>query len=91
VRCKRRSPPAATANDAERALFALVCNRAIAPDSKLAAAEWATNDAAIPGLRALEAQHAYRAMDVLASALPQGVAAFEIAVFAMKATLAGNP
>ena len=66
-------------HDAERALFALVCNRAIAPDSKLAAAEWATNDAAIPGLEGLEAQHAYRAMDVLASADAEG--AVQEAVF----------
>jgi hypothetical protein len=59
-------------HDAERALFALVCNRAIRPDSKLAAAEWASHDAAIPGLERLEAQHAYRAMDVLASADAEG-------------------
>lgn len=59
-------------HDAERALFALVCNRAIRPESKLAAAEWASHDAAIPGLEGLEAQHAYRAMDVLASADAEG-------------------
>jgi len=59
-------------HDVERALFALVLNRAIAPDSKLAAAEWVTNDAAIPGLERLQAQHAYRAMDVLASADAEG-------------------
>jgi hypothetical protein len=59
-------------HDAECALFALVCNRAIRPDSKLAAAEWASHDAAIPGLERLEAQHAYRAMDVLASADAEG-------------------
>ena len=59
-------------HDAERALFALVCNRAIRPESKLAAAEWATHDAVIPGLGGLEAQHAYRAMDVLASADAEG-------------------
>jgi hypothetical protein len=33
----------------ERVLFALVCNRAIAPMSKLGAAEWATEDVVIPG------------------------------------------
>ncbi|MGH6942679.1 MAG: IS1634 family transposase, partial [Geminicoccaceae bacterium] len=65
--------------DVERAIFALVANRAIAPDSKLAAAEWATRDAAIPGLDRLEAQHAYRAMDVLASADAEG--AVQEAVF----------
>jgi hypothetical protein len=59
-------------HDSERALFALVCNRAIRPESKLAAAEWATQDAAIPGLEGLEVQHAYRAMDVLASADAEG-------------------
>jgi Transposase DDE domain len=59
-------------HDSERALFALVCNRAIRPESKLAAAEWATKDAAIPGLEGLEVQHAYRAMDVLASADAEG-------------------
>jgi hypothetical protein len=59
-------------HDVERALFALVCNRAIRPESKLAAAEWATHDAAIPGLEELEAQHAYRAMDVLATADTEG-------------------
>jgi hypothetical protein len=35
--------------DVERVLFALVANRAIDPTSKLAAAEWATYDVAIPG------------------------------------------
>src|SRR5262249_15722713 len=34
----------------ERVLFALVANRAVAPMSKLSAAEWASRDAAIPGL-----------------------------------------
>lgn len=58
--------------DVERAIFALVANRAIAPDSKLAAAEWASKDAAIPGLDGLEPQHAYRAMDILASADAEG-------------------
>ena len=36
--------------DVERVLFALVANRAIDPASKLAAAEWASNDVAITGL-----------------------------------------
>jgi len=36
--------------DVERVLFALVANRAIDPSSKLAAAEWASHDVAIPGL-----------------------------------------
>lgn len=59
-------------SDVERTLFALVCNRAIAPASKLAAAEWATHDAAIPGLRAIDDDRAYRAMDVLISADAEG-------------------
>jgi hypothetical protein len=58
--------------DVERVLFALVCNRAIHPESKLAAAEWVSRDAAIPGLDALGAQHAYRAMDVLAASDASG-------------------
>jgi DDE family transposase len=66
-------------HDAERAVFALVANRAIRPESKLAAAEWAIHDAAIPGLGALETQHAYRAMDMLASADVEG--AVQEAVF----------
>ena len=37
--------------DVERVLFALVCNRAIRPESKLAAAEWVSWDAAIPAAR----------------------------------------
>jgi hypothetical protein len=65
--------------DVERTLFALVANRAIAPASKLAAAEWATCDQVIPGLDALAEQHAYRAMDLLVEADVQG--AVQEAVF----------
>jgi transposase len=54
--------------DVERVLFALVANRAIDPASKLAAAEWATNDVAIPGLAATDEDQAYRAMDLLVDA-----------------------
>jgi hypothetical protein len=54
--------------DVERVLFALVCNRALAPCSKLAAAEWASNDVAIPGLEAMDDDHAYRALDLLVEA-----------------------
>jgi transposase len=60
-------------HDVERVVFALVANRAIEPASKLAACEWATKDAAIPGLEALDEDQAYRAMDVLASADAEGV------------------
>src|SRR5947209_3968241 len=42
----------------ERVLFALVANRAVAPMSKLSAAEWASQDAAIPGLPAMDEDHA---------------------------------
>ncbi len=59
-------------HDVERVLFALVANRAIAPASKLAAAEWATHDAAIPGLEGIDDDRAYRAMDLLASADAEG-------------------
>jgi Transposase DDE domain len=54
--------------DVERVLFALVCNRALAPCSKLAAAEWASNDVSIPGLEAMDDDHAYRALDLLVDA-----------------------
>jgi transposase len=54
--------------DVERVLFALVANRAIDPTSKLAAAEWATHDVAIPGLEGMDEDQAYRAMDLLIEA-----------------------
>jgi hypothetical protein len=54
--------------DVERVLFALVANRAIDPSSKLAAAEWASNDVAIEGLVAMDEDQAYRAMDLLVEA-----------------------
>ena len=54
--------------DVERVLFALVANRAIAPTSKLAAAEWASEDVAIPGLAGMDEDQAYRAMDLLIDA-----------------------
>src|SRR6266498_2115107 len=44
----------------ERVLFALVCNRAIEPMSKLGAAEWASEDVAIPGLGGMDDDQAYR-------------------------------
>jgi len=50
---------------AERVLFALVCNRALAPSSKLAAAHWASDDVAIPGLEHTSDDACYRAMDWL--------------------------
>lgn len=51
--------------DVERVLFALVANRALAPRSKWAAAEWASQDVAIPGLEGMDDDQAYRAMDLL--------------------------
>ena len=56
----------------ERVLFALVCNRAIAPMSKLGAAEWASEDVVIPGLGGMDDDQAYRAMDLLVEADTQG-------------------
>ena len=54
--------------DVERVLFALVANRALAPCSKLAGAEWASHDVHLPGLDAMDEDQAYRAMDVLVEA-----------------------
>jgi transposase len=54
--------------DVERVLFALVANRAIDPMSKLATAEWASHDVALPGLDAMDEDQAYRAMDLLVEA-----------------------
>src|SRR3954466_10187674 len=54
--------------DVERVAFALVANRALAPASKLAAAEWITHDVAIPGLVEASDDQAYRAMDLLVEA-----------------------
>ena len=49
----------------ERVLFALVANRALAPSSKLAAAEWVSHDVRIAGLPATSDDACYRAMDWL--------------------------
>ncbi|MEY9997081.1 hypothetical protein ABIE67_009595 [Streptomyces sp. V4I8] len=49
----------------ERVLFALVANRALAPSSKLAAAEWITHDVHIDSLPEAGEQSCYRAMDWL--------------------------
>lgn len=54
--------------DVERVLFALVANRALDPCSKLAAAEWASQDIHIPDLAAMDEDQAYRAMDLLVEA-----------------------
>ena len=52
-------------DSAERVLFALVANRALAPSSKLAAARWITDDVLDAGLDAVSDEACYRAMDYL--------------------------
>ena len=52
-------------DSAERVLFALVANRALAPSSKLAAARWASDDVLITGLGPVSDDACYRAMDWL--------------------------
>ena len=52
--------------DVERALFAMVANRALAPSSKLYCYEqWLREDIRIEGTQRLALQHLYRAMDFL--------------------------
>jgi hypothetical protein len=53
------------AHAAERVLFGLVANRALAPSSKLAAAEWMRHDVPIDGLGEGSDDACYRAMDWL--------------------------
>jgi len=60
--------PRRYSSDVERVLFALTANRALAPCSKLAATQWASLDAAIPGLEGFSDDQAYRAMDLLVEA-----------------------
>ncbi len=50
---------------AERVLFALTANRALAPSSKLAAARWVSEDVLITGLPETTDDACYRAMDWL--------------------------
>jgi IS4 transposase len=50
---------------AERVLFALVCNRALEPLSKLAATRWVAERVAIPGLAEVDDDSCYRSMDFL--------------------------
>ena len=49
----------------EEALFAMVANRALAPSSKLAIEQWATEDVFLGSKEQLQVQHFYRAMDFL--------------------------
>jgi len=74
----RRRDPAA-----ERVLFALVANRALAPSSKLAAARWACEDVHIEGLAETSDDACYRAMDWLLEIQP----ALEKEVFHQVASL----
>jgi hypothetical protein len=67
----------------ERVLFALVANRALAPSSKLAAAEWVSHDVHIAGLPATTDDACYRAMDWLHQSAPD----LERQVFDQVATL----
>ena len=60
--------PRRFSTDVERVLFALVANRALDPCSKLAAAEWASQDIHVPGLAGMDEDQAYRAMDLLVEA-----------------------
>jgi hypothetical protein len=55
-------------SDIERAIFAMVANRALSPSSKLAIEEWVAKDTFIPGLGELPVQQMYRAMDFLLGA-----------------------
>jgi hypothetical protein len=52
-------------DSAERVLFALVANRALAPSSQLAASRWVSEDVMINGLPAASDDACYRAMDWL--------------------------
>jgi len=52
----------------ERALFAMVANRALAPASKLATHEWLRQEVVLPGTEGVELHHLYRAMDLLVGA-----------------------
>ena len=60
----RRGRPRDTAVT-ERVLFGLVANRALAPSSKLAAADWINHDVHIDGLPETSDDACYRAMDWL--------------------------
>ena len=78
----RRGRPRAT-EVTERVLFGLVANRALAPSSKLAAADWITHDVHIDGLAQTSDDACYRAMDWLHDVREQ----LEIGVFRQVANL----
>ena len=78
----RRGRPRDTAAT-ERVLFGLVANRALAPSSKLAAADWINHDVHIDGLPETSDDACYRAMDWLHDIGDK----LEIGVFAQVANL----
>lgn len=49
----------------ERAIFALVANRCLAPSSKLGVERWVAEEVALPGVEDVPVQQLYRAMDAL--------------------------
>lgn len=55
----------------ERALLAMVCNRALKPSSKLGCAAWVSEEVMIPGLPELDDDRCYRAMDWLLEIEPE--------------------
>ena len=65
MRSARRWPGAWLSPETERALFALVANRALAASSKLAAAGWISGDVHVDGLPETSDDACYRAMDHL--------------------------
>ena len=52
-------------SDVERAVFAMVCQRTIAPASKLEATRWAPREVVLPGVGELSDDGLYSAMDFL--------------------------
>ena len=78
----RRGRPRDTAAT-ERVLFGLVANRALAPSSKLAAADWINHDVHIDGLPQTCDDACYRAMDWLHDVRER----LEAGVFALVANL----
>jgi hypothetical protein len=52
-------------SDVERAVFAMVCQRCIAPASKLEATRWAPREVVLPGVGELSDDGLYAAMDFL--------------------------
>ena len=65
-RCLARAAKASRhRSDVERAIFAMVAQRCLAPGSKLAATQWLGRDVEIPGLHEVSDDQLYRAMDFL--------------------------